>query len=76
MRKIETICQMEVHPTLIRLHRERTELFKKWREIYGPNPWANAQMQGMGQCDLVTALLGGLGAQGAAGYPPSPFEKP
>lgn len=69
-----TLCQMEVHPELIRLRRERTELFKKWQQIYGPNPFQNVYGQplygqaGMPQ-SLLGALMGNIG-QGAAGGQP------
>jgi hypothetical protein len=64
-----TICQMEVHPTLIRLRRGRTELWKKWCEIYGPNALQNSQLGGGGlQQSLFAGLFGKVGS-GPAGYP-------
>jgi len=68
-----TICQMEVDPRIIRWQRERSELFKRWKEIYGGNPFANANPQqqyagGLAQ-SLLGALLGNLGSTGAGAAP-------
>lgn len=66
-----TIMQMEVHPELIRLRRERTELWKKWHEIYGPNPFQNCQQPygaGLVQNPLA-ALFGNIGNRPAGGKP-------
>jgi hypothetical protein len=64
-----TICQMEVHPTLIKLRRERAEIFKKWQAIYGPNAFQNCQQQYMGQLMPWTSWLAGIGSKGAGGQP-------
>jgi len=66
-----TICQMEVHPELIRLRRERTELWKKWCEIYGANAMQNCFPQyaaGLWQSPFA-ALFGSIGSGPAGGQP-------
>jgi len=61
-----TICQMEVDPLLIRLRRERSELFRRWREIYDGNPLLNAQQPFYGSggfpLNVLSALMGNIGA--------------
>lgn len=71
-----TICQMEVHPLLIKLRRERMELFKRWQEIYGPNPLANSQSPfGMGlQDDTLAALFGDIGRTGVGVMRIDPYD--
>ena len=65
-----TLCMMEIHPAVVRWHRERTELFKRWQEIYGGNPFQNVQQsygQGLAQ-SFLTHLMGGIGGEAASDF--------
>jgi len=60
-----TIMQMEIHPELIRLRRERAEQF-----MYA----GMGQAQGMPMCggvDLIASLIGSAGMGATTGYCPT-----
>jgi len=66
---------MEVHPTIIRWQHERSELFKRWKEIYGGHPLQNVQQtypEGLGNC--LAGLLGG--GTGDPYAPQNPLDGP